>query len=203
MKGHYPLPLKNIIEQFSNLPGIGPKSAQRIAFYLLQLPPSEAQNMMETILQSLSQVKYCGRCFNFAAEELCEICKNQNRDVQLLCVVEDPRDISRIESTGEFKGTYHVLGGAINSMDGIGPDQLNISELVARVENEDVKEVVVATNPNSEGEYTALYIAQQLEKSGASVTRPASGLPMGGELEYADDLTLGRAMANRQKVNWD
>ncbi len=197
----YPKPVAELIEQFSSLPGIGPKSAQRIAFYLIQLPQSEATQKIEAIFSALSQIQYCSRCFNFSVDSLCGICKSGQREEGVLCVVEDPRDVIRIERTGEFRGLYHILGGAINSMDGIGPDQIHIQELLDRVDKEEIKEVIVATNPNSEGEYTALYIAEQLGGMGIAVTRPATGLSIGGELEYADELTLSRAMANRHEIN--
>jgi recombination protein RecR len=196
----YALPVQQLIDEFGRLPGIGPKSAQRIAFHLLKASKEDAMRLSHAIEEAKDKVAFCSRCFNVAEGELCEICSSTKRDTHLLCVVEEPRDVVAIERTGEFKGRYHVLQGAINPIEGIGPDQLRVKELIARLNPEGITEVILCTNPNIEGETTAMYLARLLEPLGINVTRIASGLPVGGDLEYADELTLGRALENRRKV---
>lgn len=196
----YALPVQQLIDEFGRLPGIGPKSAQRIAFHLLKASKEDAMRLSHAIEEAKDKVAFCSRCFNVAEGELCEICSSTKRDTHLVCVVEEPRDVVAIERTGEFKGRYHVLQGAINPIEGIGPDQLRVKELIARLNPEGITEVILCTNPNIEGETTAMYLARLLEPLGINVTRIASGLPVGGDLEYADELTLGRALENRRKV---
>jgi len=198
---HYTAPVQTLIDEFGRLPGIGPKSAQRIAFHLLKLPEADAQRLAHAILDAKAKVRFCERCFNVASAELCPICTDDRRDPSLVCVVEESRDIVAIERTGEFHGRYHVLLGAMNPLEGIGPEQLKIRELVARIEPEGITEVIVCTNPNTEGEVTAMYLARLLSPLGLTVTRIASGLPVGGDLEYADELTLGRAIEGRRSIS--
>ena len=193
----YAEPLEKLIEQLCRLPGIGPKSAQRLAFYILSIPRDEAEGLASAILELKDRIVFCRTCFNISEGETCGICSDSRRDDTVLCVVEEPRDIIAIERTGAFRGKYHVLGGAISPIDGVGPDELRIRELVERLAGGEVSEVIVATNPNAEGEATALYIARLIRPMGAKVTRIASGLPVGGDLEYADEVTLGRAMSGR------
>ena len=193
----YAAPLENLIEQLCRLPGIGPKSAQRLAFHILSLPRSEAEELASAIIELKDRISFCRTCFNIAEGESCAICLDARRDESVLCVVEEPRDVLAIERTGAFRGRYHVLGGAISPIDGVGPDELRIQELVSRLGPGAISEVIVATNPNAEGEATALYLARLLRPRGVRVTRIASGLPVGGDLEYADEVTLGRAMSGR------
>lgn len=200
MASHYTQPVQELIDEFGRLPGIGPKSAQRIAFHLLKLPEADAQRLARAILEAKARVRFCERCFNVADDQLCPICADSRRDPSILCVVEESRDIVAIERTGEFTGRYHVLLGAINPLEGIGPEQLKIRELLARLTPEGVTEVIVCTNPNTEGEVTAMYLARILQPLGIRVTRIASGLPVGGDLEYADELTLGRALEGRREL---
>jgi len=192
--------VQEVIDELGRLPGIGPKSAQRLAFHLLNLSSEDVGRMTAAISSMKERVHFCERCFNIAEEELCSVCSDPRRDEGLLCVVEDPRDVVAVERTGEFRGRYHVLGGALSPIDGIGPDQLRIKELLTRLDPEVATEVVLATNPNIEGEATAIYLARLLEPLGVGVTKIASGLPVGGDLEYADELTLGRALVGRQPV---
>ncbi|HEX9259004.1 MAG TPA: recombination mediator RecR [Acidimicrobiales bacterium] len=196
----YALAVQTLIDELGRLPGIGPKSAQRIAFYLLKLPADDANRLAKAITEAKEKVSFCKRCFNVAEGELCHICADDRRDATTLCVVEEARDLVAIEKTGEFKGRYHVLLGAISPIDGIGPEQLKVRELLARLEPEGVREVILCTNPNIEGEATALYLARLLNPLGLTVTRIASGLPVGGDLEYADELTLGRALEGRRTI---
>lgn len=192
--------IQELIDAFNRLPGIGPKSAQRIAFYLLRADNVESQRLARAITAAAENVHYCGRCFNFAEGELCMICADTTRETQLLCVVEEARDVVAIERTREYRGYYHVLGGAIDPLQGIGPDRLKIKELLARVGDSPIEEVILCTNPNIEGEATALYLTRALAIPGLRVSRIASGLPVGGDLEYADELTLGRALEGRRLV---
>jgi recombination protein RecR len=194
-------PVQSLVDELGRLPGIGPKSAQRIAFYLLKAAPEDAHRLARAIVEAKERVSWCRRCFNFAEGELCVYCRDDRRDSTLLCVVEEPRDIVAVERTQEYRGRYHVLLGAISPIEGIGPDQLKVKELLARVNNEGVKEVILATNPNIEGEATAMYLARLLKPLGLRVTRIASGLPVGGDLEYADEVTLGRALEGRREVD--
>ena len=198
--GGYTAPIQELIDQLGRLPGIGPKSAQRIAFHLLKAPAGDVEELSAAIDEAKRSVRFCGRCCNLAVADLCDICSDPRREESLICVVEDPRDVVAFERTGEFKGRYHVLHGAINPMEGVGPDQLRMAELLQRVGEEPVTEVIVGTNPNLEGEATAMYVASVLGPLGVAVTRLASGLPVGGDLEYADELTLGRALAGRRDI---
>lgn len=193
-------PVQRLIDELARLPGIGQKSAQRLAFHLLNGEEADATRLADAIVAMRREVKLCSRCFNVTAEEECSICTDLRRDTAVLCVVERAQDIPVLEKTQEFAGRYHVLGGAISPIGGIGPDQLHVGELVQRVEHEGVKEVIVATNPNVEGDTTALYLARLLKPLGVTVTRIASGLPVGGDLDYADEITLGRALAGRKEL---
>ena len=206
----YSAAVQDLIDELGRLPGIGPKSAQRIAFHLLRLSPEDALRLARTIAVVKERVSWCRRCFNIAevpegtnsAEEApeCEICRDPRRDPSVVCVVEEPRDVIAVEKTREYRGRYHVLQGAISPIDGIGPDKLRIRELLARLDPEGIKEVILCTNPNIEGDATALYLASLLKELPIKVTRIASGLPVGGDLEYADELTLGRALEGRREV---
>ena len=196
----YEGPVQTLIDELGRLPGIGPKSAQRIAYYLLKAAPDDANRLAKAITEAKARVSWCRRCFNIAQGELCGFCRDDRRDAALLCVVEEPRDIVAVERTHEFSGRYHVLQGAISPIEGIGPEQLRVKELLRRVGDESVTEVILATNPNIEGEATAMYLAKLLQPLGVTVTRLASGLPVGGDLEYADEVTLGRALEGRREV---
>jgi recombination protein RecR len=196
----YEGPVQSLVDELGRLPGIGPKSAQRIAFYLLKAAPEDANRLARAVLEAKERVSWCQRCFNFAEGDLCVYCRDERRDPSVLCVVEEPRDIVAVERTHEYRGRYHVLLGAISPIEGIGPEQLKIRELLARVGDEGVQEVILATNPNIEGEATAMYLARLLKPLGLRVTRIASGLPVGGDLEYADEVTLGRALEGRREV---
>ncbi len=193
-------PLQALIDELGRLPGIGPKSAQRITFHLLKVAPEDALRLSEAIVAVKERITLCTRCFNVAEGGLCAVCLDERRDGTKLCVVEDPRDIASVEKTGEYSGRYHVLQGALNPIEGIGPEQLRVRELLVRVEDESVTEVILCTNPNLEGETTAMYLARLLGPMGLTVTRIASGLPVGGDLEYADELTLGRALEGRRVI---
>ena len=192
--------MQALIDELGKLPGIGPKSAQRIAYYLLKAAPEDANRLARSITEAKARVSWCRQCFNIAEGELCAFCRDERRDPAVLCVVEEPRDIVAVERTHEFRGRYHVLQGAISPIEGIGPEQLRVKELVRRLGDEAVTEVILATNPNIEGEATAMYLARLLAPLGLTVTRPASGLPVGGDLEYADEVTLGRALEGRRVV---
>ncbi|NLA35901.1 MAG: recombination protein RecR [Actinobacteria bacterium] len=192
--------IQELIDAFGRLPGIGPKSAQRITFHLLKVDKAESQRLVAAISAAVEKVRFCDKCFNLAEAELCLVCADPGRDQHVLCVVEEPRDVVAIERTREFKGRYHVLGGAIDHLQGVGPDQLKIRELIGRIGAEDITEVILCTNPNIEGEATALYLQRMLAVPGLTVSRIASGLPVGGDLEYADELTLGRALEGRRIV---
>lgn len=196
----YTPPIARLVEELSKLPGVGPKTAQRLAFHLLKVPREEAASLAEAIVEARERVTFCTRCFNFAQGELCEFCMDERRDPAHVCIVERPQDIVAIERTGEFRGLYHVLGGAISPIDGIGPEELKIRELIERVRRDEIREVIAATNPRVEGEATAIYIANLLKPLGVKVMRIASGLPVGGDLEYADEVTLGRALKGRLEL---
>lgn len=196
----YAGPVQDLIDELGRLPGVGPKSAQRIAFHLLKLPKDDAMRLSRAIEQAKDRVAWCQRCFNLADAEECAICRDDRRDPKVLCVVEEPKDLVAVEKTGEFRGRYHVLQGALNPMEGIGPDHLRVKELISRIVPEGVEELILCTNPNIEGEATAMYLARTLENAGLKITRIASGLPVGGDLEYADELTLGRALEGRRQV---
>jgi recombination protein RecR len=197
----YEGPVQDLIDELGRLPGIGPKSAQRIAFHLLKVEQADAERLARAINEVRARVHFCRICHNVAEGDLCQFCRDPRRDPALVCVVEEPRDLVAIERTHEFKGRYHVLGGAISPIDGVGPDDLNIRDLLARVGSDGVREVIIATNPNVEGEATAMYLARLLSPLGVRVTRIASGLPVGGDLEYADEITLGRAFAGRREMS--
>lgn len=201
MAGAFTPPVQSLIDELGRLPGIGPKSAQRIAFHLLKLPTEDAVRLATAIREAKERVRFCERCFNVADDVLCGFCSDERRDGSVICVVEESRDIVAVERTGEFRGRYHVLLGAMNPLEGIGPEQLKIRELLARLGPEGVEEVIVCTNPNTEGEVTAMYLARMLKPLGLRVTRIASGLPVGGDLEYADELTLGRALEGRRAID--
>jgi recombination protein RecR len=197
----YSGPLRSLIDELGRLPGIGPKSAQRIAFYLLKVPNEDALRLSDAIVSVKERTTLCERCFNVAERgALCEICDDESRDGSLVCVVEDPQAIAAFERTRELRGRYHVLQGALNPLEGIGPEQLRVEELVARVGTEGITEIVLCTNPNLEGEATAMYLARRLADLPVKVTRLASGLPVGGDLEYADEMTLGRALEGRREL---
>jgi len=199
--GVYAAPVQDLIDELGRLPGVGPKSAQRIAFHLLKLSREDALRLARSITEAKDRVAWCQRCFNVAEGDLCGICADPRRDSALLCVVEEPRDLVAVERTQEFPGRYHVLGGAISPIDGIGPEHLRVKELLTRLDGEGVSEVILCTNPNIEGETTAMYLARLLKPLGVKVTRIASGLPVGGDLEYADELTLGRALEGRRELD--
>ena len=195
--------VQTLIDELGKLPGVGPKSAQRIAFHLVKLSEEDAIRLSTAIREAKERVRFCEKCFNMSDEPICEICSDSRRDPSLVCVVEEPRDIVAVERTQEYKGFYHVLQGAINPIDGIGPEQLRVKELLTRLQENPISEVILCTNPNIEGEATAMYLARLLEPLGLSITRIASGLPVGGDLEYADELTLGRALEGRRQVEVD
>ena len=197
----YTQPVQTLIDELGRLPGVGPKSAQRIAFHLLKIPADDVARLAIAITDAKARVRFCARCWNVAEAELCPICADDRRDSSVVCVVEESRDIVAIEKTGEFRGRYHVLLGAMNPLEGIGPEQLKMKELFARLEPEAVEEVILCTNPNTEGEVTAMYLARMLKPFGVRVSRIASGLPVGGDLEYADELTLGRALEGRRTLD--
>jgi len=194
-------PLQALVDELGRLPGIGPKSAQRIAFHLLRVAPEDALRLADAIVAVKERTTLCPKCFNVAEGGLCTICADPRRDGAQLCVVEDPRDIVSVERTQEFRGRYHVLQGALNPIEGIGPEQLKVRELLSRLDDEGISEIILCTNPNLEGEATAMYLAKLLKPLGMKVTRIASGLPVGGDLEYADELTLGRALEGRREVD--
>ena len=196
----YARPVERLITELSKLPSIGPKSAQRIAFHVVRGRKDEAFGLAEALREVKERIKPCRRCFNLTEEEECDICRDTRRDEAVICAVEDPYDIGSIERTGEYRGLYHVLGGALSPLDGIEPEDLHIAELIERVRREETKEVVVATNPNTTGEATAMFIAQEVKDLPVRVTALASGLPVGGDLEYADEVTLGRAFAGRREI---
>jgi recombination protein RecR len=192
--------IQDLIDELGRLPGIGPKSAQRIAFHVLSADPTDVKRLAAALQRVKDQVRFCTVCFNVAEAEQCRICRDPRRTDDLLCVVEEPKDVAAIEKTGEFRGRYHVLGGAINPLEGVGPDNLRIRELLIRLADGTVKELILATDPNTEGEATATYLALMIKPMGLAVTRLASGLPVGGDLEYADEITLGRAFEGRRAV---
>jgi recombination protein RecR len=201
MANVYPLAVQNLIDELGRLPGVGPKSAQRIAFHLLKLPTVDAMRLSSVIATAKERVTFCTRCFNIAEGPECELCNDDRRDSTVVCVVEEPRDIVAVEKTQEYHGRYHVLQGAISPIEGVGPEQLRIRELLVRLDAEGIEEVILCTNPNLEGEATAMYLSRLLKDLDVKVTRIASGLPVGGDLEYADELTLGRALEGRRDVS--
>ena len=193
--------IQELIDELGRLPGIGPKSAQRIAFHIIQSERVDVNRLVEVLRLVKERVKFCAKCFNIAEEELCKICRDVRRDDSLICIVEESKDVVAIERTREFRGKYHVLGGAISPIDGIGPEQLKIRELLTRLADERIKEIIIATDPNLEGEATATYLARTIKPLGIKVSRLASGLPVGGDLEYADEVTLGRAFEGRRSLD--
>jgi recombination protein RecR len=196
----YAPPVQSLIDELGRLPGVGPKSAQRIAFHLLKLPDEDATRLARAITEAKERVSFCRRGFNVCEGEECGFCLDPRRDATMVCVVEEPRDVVAVEKTGEFRGRYHVLQGAISPLEGIGPDQIRVRELLTRLGTEEIAEVILCTNPNIEGEATAMYLARLLKPLGIKATRIASGLPVGGDLEYADELTLGRALEGRREL---
>jgi recombination protein RecR len=197
---YYPEPIARLIEALQRLPGIGPKTAQRLTFFLLKRPLDEVRELSESLLAVKERIVSCGVCFNVTDQDPCRICADPGRDARVLCVVEEPNDLLAMERTGEFRGRYHVLLGALSPLDGIGPDDLKTRELLKRIETGDVTEVILATNPNVEGEATALYLAKLLRPLGVRITRIARGLPVGGDLEYADQVTLSKALEGRREI---
>lgn len=196
----YAPPIARLLEELERLPGIGPKSAQRIAYWLLTADSADAERLAGAITEVKRSIHFCPVCFNFAEDDVCGVCGDLGRDRTAICVVEEPRDLVAVDRTGQFRGTYHVLQGAISPIDGIGPERLRVRELIDRLASGDVTEVVIATNPNVEGETTALYLARLIKPLGVKVTRIASGLPVGGDLEFADEVTLGRALECRREM---
>ena len=192
--------VQDLIDELGRLPGVGPKGAQRIAFHLLQSEPADIRRLITALSEVTEKIRFCTLCGNVSADDRCRVCRDPGRDDSILCVVEEPKDVVAIEKTREFRGRYHVLGGAISPIEGVGPDDLRIRELVARLASGDITEIILATDPNLEGEATATYLARLLKPMGLRVTRLASGLPVGGDLEYADELTLGRALEGRREL---
>jgi len=196
----YEGPIQDLIDELSRLPGIGPKSAQRLAFYIVKAPPEDARRLSEALLGAKDRVRFCRQCYSVAEGDLCRVCRDPSRDPSVICVVEEPKDQAAVERAGVIRGRYHVLGGAISPLEGIGPDDLRVQELLDRVQRDGVREVILATNPNLEGNATAMYVAALLKPTGILVTRLASGLPVGGDLEYADEVTLGQALEGRREM---
>ncbi len=196
----YEGPIQDLVDELNRLPGIGPKSAQRLAFHIIKSAGQDAKRLAEAIVQAKERVRFCRECFGVSEGELCKLCADPTRDAEIICVVEEPKDVSVLERSGAIKGRYHVLGGSISPMQGIGPDDLRVRELLDRVGRNGVREVVLATNPNLEGNATAMYVAGLLKPLGLKVTRLASGLPVGGDLEYADEVTLGQALEGRREM---
>ena len=197
---YYAAPVARLIEEFSKLPGIGRKSAQRLAFYVLSMREEDAVSLSEAIVEAKQRTKYCSYCGNITDIDPCNLCRCEQRDKSMICVVEDPRDVVAMEKTREFKGVYHVLHGAISPMEGIGPEDIRIKELLLRLQNMSVKEVILATNPTIEGEATSMYISKLIKPMGIKTTRIAHGIPVGGDLEYADEVTLSKALEGRREI---
>ena len=193
-------PIQDLIDELSRLPGIGPKSAQRLAFYIVKAPAEDARRLSEALVAAKERVRFCTECFAVSEGDRCRICRDPGRDPTIICVVEESKDQAAIEKAGVIKGRYHVLGGAISPLEGVGPDDLRVQELLDRVQRDGVQEVILATNPNLEGNATAMYVAALVRPSGVRVTRLASGLPVGGDLEYADEVTLGQALEGRREM---
>ena len=196
----YTGPISRLIEEFSKLPGVGRKTAQRLAFHVINMNTNDVEALSKAIVDAKKEIRYCSVCYNITDKDVCSMCSNKNRDDSIICVVEDPRDVAAMEKTKEFNGKYHVLNGVISPMDGIGPDMIRIKELIQRLSNQDVKEIIMATNPTIEGEATAMYIARLLKPMGIKVTRIAHGLPVGGDLEYADEVTITKALEGRREI---
>lgn len=200
MREYNVLPLARLVEQFERLPGIGKRTAQRLAYFVLQMSDGDAKEFAAAIIEAHEKIKYCKVCKNLTDQDLCHVCRNSARDKSIICVVEDPRDVLVLEKTGEFSGSYHVLHGVISPLNGVGPDQIYIKELLERISAEPIKEVIMATNPTVEGEATAMYISKLLKPLGVKVTRLAYGIPVGGGLEYTDEVTLSRALIGRSEI---
>ncbi|HEX9311468.1 MAG TPA: recombination mediator RecR [Actinomycetota bacterium] len=196
----YEGPIQDLIDELSRLPGIGPKSAQRLAFHIVKAPPEDARRLSEALLGAKDRVRFCRQCYTVSEGDLCRVCRDPGRDPSVICVVEEPKDQAAVEKAGVIRGRYHVLGGAISPLEGIGPDDLRVQELLDRVQRDGVQEVILATNPNLEGNATAMYVAALLKPTGILITRLASGLPVGGDLEYADEVTLGQALEGRREM---
>lgn len=196
----YSRSLSRLIDELSRLPGIGRKTAQRLAFYILDMPKDDVINLSNAILEAKNNLKYCSKCYNFTDSDLCSVCSDASRDPSMICVVSDPKDVVAMEKTREYHGLYHVLHGVISPMDGIGPEDIKIKELLERINNNDIKEIILATNPDIEGEATAMYIAKLIKPFGIKVTRIAHGVPVGGDLEYTDSVTLSRALEGRREM---
>jgi recombination protein RecR len=197
---YYPRSLAKLIEELERLPSIGPKSAQRLALHLLRCPPEQVRTLASVLLEVLQQVKRCSICFNYTEEDPCALCQDPRRDASLMCVVADPRDMIAIENTGEYRGRYHVLGGLISPMDGVMPEDLRVKELLARLQDQPVQEIILALNPIAEGDVTAIYIARLVRPLGIRTTRLALGLPVGGDLDYVDQVTIARALEGRREI---
>jgi recombination protein RecR len=193
-------PIQELIDELARLPGIGPKSAQRLAFYIVKAPPDDAKRLAEALISAKERVRFCRECYGVSEGELCRVCRDTSRDPTLICVVEESKDQAVIEKAGIVRGRYHILGGAISPLEGIGPDDLRVQELLDRVARDGVREVIIATNPNLEGNATAMFVAGLIKPLGVLVTRLASGLPVGGDLEYADEVTLGQALEGRREM---
>lgn len=196
----YTEPITRLIEEFSKLPGVGRKTAQRLAFHVVNMNKNDVESLAKAIVDAKNEIRYCSICCNITDTDPCSMCSNKNRDKSIICVVEDPRDVAAMERTRDFNGMYHVLHGVISPMDGVGPDMIRIKELIQRLSNEDVKEIIMATNPTVEGEATAMYIARLVKSMGIKVTRIAHGLPVGGDLEYADEVTISKALEGRREI---
>ncbi|MEL6822641.1 MAG: recombination mediator RecR [Calditrichota bacterium] len=195
-----PQPLQQLIDSLSRLPGIGRKTATRLAFHIMNTDPGESEALSTAIKRVRSEIRTCVRCFNFSEQELCSICRDPNRQSRIVCVVEDPQNILMVEKTNEYRGLYHVLGGVISPLEGIGPEDLRVKELLQRIENEEIEEIIIALNPSTEGEATSIYLARLLKPQSIQVTRLARGIPLGSSLEYVDELTLGKALQARNKM---
>lgn len=193
-------PLAKLVEQFRRLPGIGPKSATRLAYYVLEMEKSQAQALAQAIIEAKDRIGYCSVCYNFTDTDPCKICQAQSRDHTIICVVEEPRAVAAIERSRDYRGLYHVLHGALSPLDGVGPDDIRIKELLQRLKSGDIKEVIMATDPDVEGEATAMYLARLLKPLGVKATRIAHGLPVGGDIEYVDEVTLSKAVENRREL---
>ena len=196
----YAAPIAKLIDELSKLPGVGTKTAQRLAFHILNMPSEDVEKLSSSIVNAKRNIRYCKVCCNITDSDVCNICSNVKRDSSIICVVEDPKDVVAMEKTREFKGLYHVLNGAISPMEGIGPEEIRIKELLKRVADNEIKEIILATNPNIEGEATAMYISRLLKPIGIKVTRIAHGVPVGGDLEYADEVTLMKALEGRREI---
>lgn len=196
----YSKAMARLVEAFNKLPGIGPKTAQRLAYFILKLPREEVEAISQALIEARDKITLCSRCGNFTEEQPCYVCRDNKRDPGVICVVQEPRDLLAMEKTGEYQGNYHVLQGAISPIDGVGPDNIRIKELLERVQQGNVKEIILATNPNVEGEATAMYISRLMKPLGVRITRIAHGLPVGGDLEYADEVTLTRALEGRREI---